>query len=124
MASKKKWVAFRTNAIIPAAILGKDKDEKVNAGAPVHLPADYADHVVSDHFADPCEPPKPGSKKKPASAARPPTGPSEAEIAAAEAAVTTAEDRLSEVDGTDEEADAQAALAAAREALAALKPAI
>jgi hypothetical protein len=123
MASKKKWVAFRTNAIIPAAVIGKDEDEKVNAGAPVHLPADYADHVVNDHFAEPCDAPKPASKKKSGSATKPPAGPTEVEIAAAEAAVTAAEARLSEVEGTDEEADAQAALTVAREALAALQPA-
>ena len=55
---KKKWVAFRTASIIPGKVLGEDKDRKMAIGAPVQLPASYADHVIHDGFAYACDAPK------------------------------------------------------------------
>jgi len=121
--AKKKWVAFRTNATIPAAVTGEDADLKVNIGAPIALPEAYADHVVHDRFADFCEPPKKsGGRKK---AAPKPTGDGQPtgnaqHMAAAQKAVDAAEEHLKAVTGTDQEEAAQAALEAAEAALDAL----
>lgn len=65
MATKKKWVAFKTSAIIPKDVLGQDKDKKVSAREPVQLPGEYADHVVHDGFAERCDAPKRGKKPAP-----------------------------------------------------------
>ena len=61
---KKKWVAFRTNATVPAEVMGEEVDQKMQVGEPVLLPAAYADHVVHDRFADFCEAPKKTAQKK------------------------------------------------------------
>lgn len=61
---KKKWVAFRTNATVPAEVMGQEVDQKMQVGEPVLLPASYADHVVHDRFADFCEAPKKRGQKK------------------------------------------------------------
>ncbi|MBR9651910.1 hypothetical protein [Thalassovita aquimarina] len=124
---KKKWVAFRTNATIPAEVVGEKEDKKVNAGEPVYLPAAYADHVVHDRFADPCEAPK-----KKAATKQPGGGQSDAEKVAAEAAakLKAAQERVEQANvllagaaGTDGEEDARAQLADAEAELAALQPA-
>lgn len=81
MAQKKKWVAFKSNATVPADVLGAENDQKMNVGEPVQLPEGYANHVVQDGYAAFCDAPK----KKPA-AKKPAGGQSEAEKAAAEAA--------------------------------------
>ncbi len=57
--SKKKWVAFKTNATVPADVMGEGKDQKMQAGEPIQLPEAYADHVVHDGFAAFCDAPKP-----------------------------------------------------------------
>ena len=87
-AAKKKWVAFRTNAIIPASILGAKTDKKVNAREPVQVPAGYADHVVHDRFADECEAPK--RVAKPATS-MPPAGQQNDDAAAKAKAVAAAQ---------------------------------
>lgn len=61
--AKMKWVAFRTNTTVPAAVIGAKKDQKLQVGKPVELPAAYADHVVHDRFADFCDPDEAGPKK-------------------------------------------------------------
>lgn len=120
--AKKKWVAFRTNATVPAAVTGDTEDRKMQVGAPVQLPADYADHVVHDRFADFCDPPKKPASRKPAE-----------QKAAAEAAakLEMAEKRVDELnarrsemsEGDDGWDDLTRALDEAVAALAALKPA-
>ncbi len=50
--AKKKWVAFKSNATIPMAILGEKEDRKVQVGEVIEVPATYADHVVQDGFAE------------------------------------------------------------------------
>jgi hypothetical protein len=57
-ATKKKWIAFIGNSIIPAAMAGEDNDVKVRAGDPVQVPAFYADSVVQDRIAAFCDAPK------------------------------------------------------------------
>jgi chromosome segregation ATPase len=49
---KKKWVAFKGNLTIPAAMAGKKEDLKVQSGEPVQVLAFYADSVVQDGIAD------------------------------------------------------------------------
>lgn len=62
--SKKKWVAFKSNATVPGDVMGEDKDQKMQVGEPVQLPAAYADHVVQDGFAAFCDAPKKAAPKK------------------------------------------------------------
>lgn len=62
--SKKKWVAFKSNATVPADVLGEDEDQKMQVGEPVQLPEAYADHVVQDGFAAFCDAPKKTAPKK------------------------------------------------------------
>lgn len=77
--SKKKWVAFKSNATVPGDVMGEDKDQKMQVGEPVQLPEAYADHVVQDGFAAFCDAPKKAAPKKSG-------GQSAEEKAAAEAA--------------------------------------
>jgi hypothetical protein len=62
--SKKKWVAFKSNATVPGDVMGEDKDQKMQVGEPVQLPEGYADHVVQDGFAAFCDAPKKAAPKK------------------------------------------------------------
>ncbi|KPD11566.1 hypothetical protein [Phaeobacter sp. 11ANDIMAR09] len=62
--TKKKWVAFKSNATVPGDVMGEDKDQKMQVGEPVQLPAAYADHVVQDGFAAFCDAPKKAAPKK------------------------------------------------------------
>ena len=62
--SKKKWVAFKSNATVPGDVMGEDKDQKMQVGEPVQLPEAYADHVVQDGFAAFCDAPKEAAPKK------------------------------------------------------------
>jgi len=62
--SKKKWVAFKSNATVPADVVGEKADQKVQIGEPVQLPEAYADHVVQDGFAAFCDAPKKAAPKK------------------------------------------------------------
>ena len=55
---KKKWITFRGNSTVPGEVLGKEKDQKQQAGEPVLLPSSYADHVVGMRLADFCDAPK------------------------------------------------------------------
>ena len=77
--SKKKWVAFKSNATVPGDVMGEGKDQKMQVGEPVQLPEAYADHVVQDGFAAFCDAPKKAAPKKSG-------GQSAEEKAAAEAA--------------------------------------
>lgn len=121
---KKKWVAFKGNLTIPAAMAGEDKDQKVQSGEPVQVPAFYADSVVQDGIAVHCDAPK----KKPAS--KKADEPTDAEKAAAaksvkfelaQTAVADAQTALDAAEGTDAAPDARANLLAAQQALAALQ---
>lgn len=62
--SKKKWVAFKSNATVPGDVMGEGKDQKMQVGEPVQLPEAYADHVVQDGFAAFCDAPKKAAPKK------------------------------------------------------------
>ncbi|MEX5515713.1 hypothetical protein [Pseudophaeobacter sp. 1A09344] len=77
--SKKKWVAFKSNATVPGDVMGEDKDQKMQVGEPTQLPEAYANHVVQDGFAAFCDAPKKAAPKKSG-------GQSAEEKAAAEAA--------------------------------------
>ena len=66
--AKKKWVAFKGNSTVPASVLKEEEDKKVNAGEPILLPGDYADHVIALRIAAACVAPK--SKKAPATKAK------------------------------------------------------
>ena len=77
--SKKKWVAFKSNATVPGDVMGEGKDQKMQVGEPVQLPEAYADHVVQDGFAAFCDAPKKAAPRKSG-------GQSAEEKAAAEAA--------------------------------------
>ncbi|UWR20228.1 hypothetical protein [Sulfitobacter pontiacus] len=121
---KKKWVAFQGNLTIPAAMAGEEKDQKVQSGEPVQVPAFYADSVVQDGIAAHCDAPK----KKPAS--KKADEPTDAEKAAAaksakfelaKDAVVDAQAALDAAEGTDAASDARATLLAAQQALAALQ---
>ncbi len=102
MANKKKWVAFKGNLTIPAAMAGKDEDMKVQSGEPVQVPGFYADSVVQDGIAEHCEAPK----KK--TAAKKPVEPTAEEKAAAEKA---AAEKAEQVEAAEQAVtDAQAAL--------------
>ena len=84
----RKWVVFRTNATVPASVLDAYKDQKMQVGKPVKLPATYADHVVHEGFADFCYAPEKDGSQKPApkkDVARKGTDRSPDEKAAAEA---------------------------------------
>lgn len=132
--SKKKWVAFKTNATVPADVLGEKDDQKMQVGQPVQLPEAYADHVVHEGFAEFCEAPdqKSSPKKSPAKkpASKKPVEPTEAEkaaaekagqIADAEKAVTDAQAALDAVGLGMPAGGEMAALKAAQDALAALQ---
>lgn len=102
--SKKKWVAFRTNAIIPAEIAGAGRDKKVQAKTPVLLPAAYADHVVHDKFAEFCKPPaKPPKKSEETQSGKK----TEEQLETAKTEVAQAKVDLQAVAGTDGEPQAQ-----------------
>tara|TARA_R110002049_G_scaffold45609_5_gene132988 strand:- start:2591 stop:2998 length:408 start_codon:yes stop_codon:yes gene_type:complete len=117
---KKKWVAFKGNLTIPAAMAGEKEDLKVQSGEPVQVPDFYADSVVQDGIAEHCEAPK---KKAAAKKSVEPTAEEKAaaEKAVAEVAVTDAQAALEAAEGTDGADAARAALLAAQEALAALQ---
>lgn len=111
--SKKKWVAFKGNEIVPAAMVGEEKDQKVQAGEPVHVPAFYADSVVQDGVAEFCEP----AKKK--AALKKPVEPTAEEKA--QQAVTAAQAALDTAEGTEDADAARADLLAAQKGLADLQ---
>lgn len=128
--AKKKWVAFKGNSTVPASVLKEEEDKKVNAGEPILLPGDYADHVIALRIAAVCAAPKkaPAAKAsvlaavKAAAKAKP--TPKADPLADAEAAVEAAQSKL---DGLAQDSDEYTAAAtdldAAKAALAALKPA-
>lgn len=121
---KKKWVAFKGNLIIPAAMAGEEKDQKVQSGEPVQVPAFYADSVVQDGIAEHCEAPK---KKPAAKKVAEPTNEEKAAVAklaqieAAEVAVTDAQAALDVVGLGKPSGGEIAALKAAQDALAELQ---
>ena len=121
---KKKWVAFKGNLTIPAAMAGEEKDQKVQSGEPVQVPAFYADSVVQDGIAAHCGAPKkkPNSKKvnEPTDAEKAAAAKS-ARFELAQTAVADAQTALDAAEGTDAASDARATLLAAQQALAALQ---
>jgi hypothetical protein len=116
--AKKKWVAFKGNSTVPASVLKVEGDVKANAGEPILLPGDYADHVIGLRIAAECAAPK----KAPAAKAK--TAPKPGPRADAQKAVEAAQSKL---DGLAQDSDEYTAAAtdldAAKAALAALKPA-
>lgn len=121
---KKKWVAFKGNLTIPAAMAGEEKDQKVQSGEPVQVPAFYADSVVQDGIATYCDAPKkkPASKKtnEPTDAEKDAAAKA-AELELAQNAVLEAQTALDAAEGTDAASDARATLLSAQQALAALQ---
>lgn len=118
---KKKWVAFKGNLTIPAAMAGEEKNQKVQSGEPVQVPAFYADSVVQDGIATHCDAPK---KKLASKKANEPTDAEKAAAAKfelAKDAVVDAQAALDAAEGTDAASDARATLLAAQKALAALQ---
>lgn len=117
---KMKWVAFRTNAIIPAQVSGGDQDRKVGVGEPVQVPEGYAAHVVHDRFADECAAPKKAAAKK----AAPKKADAETALAEAQKRVDDLTLRMESMAELDEGwTDLAGELAEARAALADLQPA-
>ncbi|QBR35750.1 hypothetical protein ETW23_05935 [Leisingera sp. NJS201] len=124
--SKKKWVAFKSNATVPADVVGEEEDRKMQVGEPVQLPESYANHVVQDGFAAFCDAPKKTAPKKSGggqSAAEKAAAETAQKLAAAKQAVSDADLHLKSVAGTADEEEAREALAAAETELAALQPA-
>lgn len=121
--SKKKWVAFKSNATVPGDVMGEDKDQKMQVGEPVQLPEAYADHVVQDGFAAFCDAPKKTAPKK--------SGGQSAEEKAAAAKLEAAQARVDELnaklgemsEGDDGWEDLTKELDEAVTELAALQPA-
>lgn len=121
---KKKWVAFKGNLTIPAAMAGEDEDQKVQSGEPVQVPDFYADSVVQDGIAEHCDAPKKKTAVKKAvelTAEEKAAAEKAVQTEAAEVAVTDAQAVLDVAEGTDGADAARAALLAAQEALAALQ---
>lgn len=133
---KKKWVAFKGNLRIPAAMAGENADKKIQAGEPVNVPEFYADSVVQDGIAKHCDAPKKkaAGKTKTSTTSKPepkkpepktpepksPAGPTAKQIAAAQKAVDDAQATLDGAADDAAKADAQIALSAAEDALAEL----
>lgn len=123
---KKKWVAFKTNAIVPGGVLGENKDQKMQAGEPVQLPEGYADHVVADGFASFCDAPKRDAQKKSSgpSVAEKADAAAAAKLQAARARVDDLAARMDEIgEGGDGFDGLLAEFSKAEAALAALQPA-
>ncbi|MCG3266108.1 hypothetical protein [Yoonia sp. I 8.24] len=114
--TKKKWVSFTGNSIIPAAMAGEDKDVKVRAGEPVQVPAFYADSVVQDRIAVFCDAPKKKAAPKKTDAKD-----TAQQLVDAQAAVDQAQVVLDAADGDEAVTAAQATLDAAQAALKALQ---
>lgn len=118
--SKKTWVAFKGNLIIPADMAGEDKDLQVQDGEPVQVPAFYADSVVQDGIAERCDAPK---KKRAAKKTEDPTAEQivasekAKQLEDAQTAATDALTALKTAEGTDAAEGARAALQVAQEAL-------
>lgn len=121
---KKKWVIFKGNLTIPAAMAGEDEDQKVQSGEPVQVPDFYADSVVQDGIAEHCDAPKKkAAAKKPVELTDDETAVAAklAQVEAAEAAVIDAQAAMEAAEGTDGADAARAALLVAQDALAALQ---
>lgn len=122
--TKKKWVAFKSNATVPGAVMGEKEDQKMQVGEPVQLPEAYANHVVQDGFASFCDAPKKAAPKKSA-------GPSADEQAEAAAKLAEAQGRVDDLktklaaisEGDAEWGDLTEQLEDAEAELAALQPA-
>lgn len=139
-ATKKKWVGFKSNCLIPADMAGEKEDTRVNARKPVQVPAFYADSVVSDGFADHCDAPKKEPKSKAAAGAKAQTGAgagagtetqtgagaqssgngSDDPVVAAQAGVDAAQLAFDAAEGDDAKDAAQIELDAAQASLAAV----
>ncbi|TDE34131.1 hypothetical protein [Antarcticimicrobium sediminis] len=124
---KKKWVAFRTNATVPAEVMGEEVDQKMQVGEPVLLPASYADHVVHDRFADFCKAPKKSAPKKVGGSPSPEedaAAEAAAKLDAAQARVDDLNDKMSDMsEGDDGWSELSEQLDEAVTELAALQPA-
>lgn len=124
--SKKKWVAFKSNATVPGDVMGEDKDQKMQVGEPVQLPEAYADHVVQDGFAAFCDAPKKAAPKKSGgqSAEEKAAAEAAAKLEAAQARVDDLNAKLGEMsEGDDGWEDLTKELDEAVTELAALQPA-
>jgi len=124
--SKKKWVAFKSNATVPGDVMGEDKDQKMQVGEPVQLPEAYADHVVQDGFAAFCDAPKKTAPKKSGgqSAEEKAAAEAAAKLEAAQARVDDLNAKLGEMsEGDDGWEDLTKELDEAVTELAALQPA-
>jgi hypothetical protein len=63
---KTRWVAFKGASMVPGKVLGVSDNRRMQPGEAVELPTAYADHVVSDGFAEAVDAPKakPAAKAK------------------------------------------------------------
>ena len=122
--SKMMTICFPHGGIIPASVLGLEKDKACAALEAVDVPEVYGQHLIDDRFAIKAE--KPKGEKKSSNAAAEKAAQVAAEkaavLAAAEQAVKDAEAAVAAA-GEDLVAKAAAteALEAAKAALAALK---
>lgn len=115
--AKNKWVVFKSNTTIPASVVKKEQDLKVQVAEKVHLPSSYADHVVQDGFAEFCKAPK----KLADPIKSEPLTQEQMALEQAQAAVDAAQTVLNGAEGTDDADDARAALLTAQEALVELQ---
>lgn len=122
--AKKKWVAFKCNSIIPAEMLGEEKDRKVQVGEAIRVPDFYADSVKQYGIADFCDAPK----KKPTPKKTADLTPEERaaaekaeKLAEAGKAVTDAQAAFDAVELGRDAGSEIAALKGAQDALAALQ---
>lgn len=51
MAHKKKAITFPRGGVLPAAIVGGDKDKTIPPHEPVRVPSDYGQSLIDDKFA-------------------------------------------------------------------------
>ena len=121
--NQKKWVAFRTNATVPASVIGGERNQKMQVGQPVQLPASYADHVVHEGFATFCDAPKKTASKK-SDAAQSSDNKAAAKLEAAQSRVDDLNAKMENIsEGDDGWEDLTKELDEAVTELAALQPA-
>jgi hypothetical protein len=116
MSKKMICIAFRHGGIIPAAVLGAEKNKFLNAHEPFEVPATYGQSLIDDRFAYEAKPEKKKGKEKPVDA----TDAKAAAIDAAQQKVDAARAALGAADMVDKPA-AEAVLAHAEAELAGVK---
>lgn len=59
----KLTIAFPNGGIIPASVMGTEKDVNVDAATPIEVPERYGRHLIDDRFAVAAEMPKKEEQK-------------------------------------------------------------